>query len=117
MLGKLSWENKSDSRLNFSGGESGSLIISNKFGGLTSEFLEDIVDEGVHDGHGSLGDSSFWMNLLEDSVNVDGESFDSLLVSSEWSFFSWGVSSGFSWHFSFFSFSNLFMIKNPSAYK
>ena len=99
MLGELTWEDKSDSRLNFSGGEGLSFVILNKFTSFTSEFTEDIVNEGVHDGHGSLGDSSFWVNLLQDSVDIDGEGFCSLLVSSDWSFLGWGVSSGFSWHF------------------
>ena len=49
MLGELSWKDKSDSRLDFSGGESVSLVVSNELGGFGSEFLEDIVDERVHD--------------------------------------------------------------------
>ena len=57
------------------------LIISDELGGLGSDLLEDVVDEGVHDGHGSLGDTGLWVNLLEDSVDIDGESLGSLLVS------------------------------------
>ena len=71
-----------------------SLVISNEFGGFGSEFLEDIVDEGVHDGHGSLGDTGVWMNLFQDSVNIDGEGLGSLSMSLGWSsFLGWGVSS------------------------
>ena len=100
MLGKFSWEDKSDGRLDFSAGESVSLVVSHELGGFTGKFLEDIVDEGVHDGHGSLGDTSIWMNLFQDSVDVDGEGLGSLSVSLSWcSFLSWGVSSGFSCHF------------------
>ena len=50
------------------------------------------------------------MNLLEDSVDVDGEGLGSL-GSSLWDssglsgLVGWGVSSGFSWHFD-----NLFVI-------
>ena len=77
-------------------------VVSDKSGGLVGDLLEDVVDEGVHDGHGSLGDTSLWVNLLQDSVDVDGESFGSL-GSSLWglssSVLSWGVSSGFSGHF------------------
>lgn len=72
-------------------------VVSNKSGGLGGDFLEDVVDERVHDAHGSLGDSSLWVDLLEDSVDVDGESLGSL-SSSSWglsSWLSWGVSSGF----------------------
>ena len=99
MLGELSWEDESDSRLDFSGGESVSLVVLDELGGFTGELSEDIVDEGVHDGHGSLGDTGLWVNLLEDSVDVDGEGLGSLSVSSDWGSLGWGVSSGFSWHF------------------
>ena len=73
VLGELSWKDESDSRLDFSGGESMFLVVLDKFGGFTGEFTEDIVDEGVHDGHGSLGDTGLWVNLLEDSVDIDRE--------------------------------------------
>ena len=99
MLGELTWEDESNSRLDFSGGESLFLVVLDKFAGFTSEFTEDIVNEGVHDGHGSLGDTGLWVNLLQDSVDVDGEGLCSLLMSSDWSLLGWGVSSGFSWHF------------------
>ena len=99
VLGELSWKDESDSRLDFSGGEGGSLVVLDELGGFTGEFTEDVVDEGVHDGHGSLGDTGLWVNLLQDSVDVDGEGLCSLLMSSDWSLLGWGVSSGFSWHF------------------
>ena len=57
------------------------LVVSNELGGLLGDLVEDIVDEGVHDGHGSLGDTDLWVNLLEDSVDVDGEGFGSLGLS------------------------------------
>ena len=81
MLGEFSWKDESDGRLDFSGGEGVFLIISNELGGLGSDLLEDVVDEGVHDGHGSLGDTGLWVNLLQDSVDVDGEGLDSLGLS------------------------------------
>merc|ERR1719209_25863 len=34
--------------------------------------LEQVIDKGVHDGHGLRGDSSVRMNLLQDLVDVDG---------------------------------------------
>ena len=83
MLGKLSGEEESDSGLDLSGGESVLLVISDKLGGLEGDLLEDIVDERVHDAHGSLGDTSLRVDLLEDSVDVDGESLNSLLVSGD----------------------------------
>ena len=78
MLGELTWKEESDSGLNLSGGESVLLVISNELGGLMGDLLIDVVDEGVHDGHGSLGDTSVWVNLLEDSVDIDGEGLGSL---------------------------------------
>ena len=52
-------------------------VVSNESGALVGDLLEDVVDEGVHDGHGSLGDTGLWVNLLEDSVDVDGEGLGS----------------------------------------
>ena len=78
MLGELTGEDESDSGLDLAGGEGVLLVVSDELGGLGGDLLEDIVDEGVHDGHGSLGDSGLGMNLLEDSVDVDGEGFGSL---------------------------------------
>ena len=81
MLGEFSWKDESDGRLDFSGRESVLLVVSDELGGLGGNLLEDIVDEGVHDGHGSLGDSGLWVNLLQDSVDIDGEGLDSLGLS------------------------------------
>ena len=105
MLGELSWKDQSDGRLDFSGGESVFLIISDELGGLGSDLLEDVVDEGVHDGHGSLGDTGLWVNLLQDSVDVDGECLGSLGLSLGNSWLGGGSLldgrnlSGFWWHY------------------
>ena len=82
VLSELTWEEETDGSLHFSGGESVLAVVSDESGGLSGDLLEDIIDEGVHDAHGSLGDSSLWVDLLEDSVDVDGES---LLSSAAWS--------------------------------
>ena len=98
MLGELSWKEESDSGLDLSGGESVFLIISDELSGLSGNLLENVVDERVHDGHGFLGDSGFWVDLLEDSVDIDGEGLGSLLGSLDWSgVFLWGVLLG-NWH-------------------
>ena len=102
MLSELTWEEESDGSLDLSGGESVLSVVSHKSGGLGGNLLEDVMDEGVHDGHGSLGDSGLGVNLLQDSVDVHGEGLGSLSSSSgslSSNSFSWGVSSGFSDHF------------------
>ena len=78
VLGKLSWEEESDSSLDLSGGESVLSVVSDESGGLLSDLLEDVVDEGVHDGHGSLGETSLRVDLLENSVDVDSKGFGSV---------------------------------------
>ena len=80
MLGELSGEDESDGGLDLSGGESVLLVVSDKLGGLEGDLLEDVVDERVHDAHGPLGDSGVGVDLLEDSVDVDGEGLGSLLL-------------------------------------
>ena len=80
MLGELSGEDESDGGLDLSGGESVLLVVSDKLGGLEGDLLEDVVDERVHDSHGSLGDSGVGVDLLEDSVDVHGEGLSSLLL-------------------------------------
>ena len=87
MLGELTWEEKSDGGLDLTGGEGVLLVVSDKSGGLRGDLLEDIVDERVHNAHGFLGDASLWVDLLEYSVDVNGEGLDSW--SSLWGGFGW----------------------------
>ena len=77
MLGELTWEEESDGGLDLTGGESVFLVVSDESGGLSGDLLEDIVDERVHDAHGSLGDAGLGVHLLEDTVDVDGEGLGS----------------------------------------
>jgi len=70
VLGQLTGQEESHSSLDLSGGQSLLLVVSDQFGGFATDLLEQVVDEAVHDGHGSLGDTSFGMHLLEHSVNV-----------------------------------------------
>merc|ERR1719486_1765123 len=77
VLGELSWEEESDGGLDLSGGESVLLVVSHESSGFRGDLLEDVVDERVHDAHGSLGDSGLWVDLLEDSVDIDGEGLGS----------------------------------------
>ena len=88
MLGKFSWKKESNGGLDFSRWECVSLVVSDESGGFVADLSEDIWDEGVHDAHRSLGDTSFLVNLLEDSEDVDWEGFGSLSSSGDSSFIS-----------------------------
>ena len=86
MSGQLSGEDELNSRLNFPGGESSSLVESDEFGSLSGNSVEGIMNERVHDVHGLLGDADVGVHLLENLVDVDREGLDSsssgFLVSS-----------------------------------
>ena len=80
MLGELPGEEEADSGLDLSAGEGVLLVVSDELAGLKGDLLEDVIDEAVHDVHGSLGDASLGVDLLEDSVDVHGEGLSSLSV-------------------------------------
>ena len=80
MLCKLSWKHKTNSGLDLAGRKSCLLVVGSKLSCLSSDTLKDIVDEGVHDGHTLLGDSSVGVDLLEHLVDVGGVGFDALLA-------------------------------------
>ena len=77
VLGELTGEEEADGGLDLAGGEGVLLVVADETGGLAGDLLEDIVDEGVHDAHGSLGDAGLGVHLLEDTVDVDGEGLGS----------------------------------------
>ena len=79
MLGELSGEHEADGGLDLPGGEGGLLVVLGKLAGLSGDALEDVVDEGVHDGHALLGDTSVGVDLLEYLVDVRGVGLDALL--------------------------------------
>ena len=72
VLGELPGKEKPHSGLDLSGGDGGPLVVVGKARGLSSESLEDVVNEGVHDGHSLGGNASVGVNLLEHLVDVDG---------------------------------------------
>ena len=78
MLSKLTGKEQFNTGLDFTRRQGSLLVVSDKLGGFQGDFLEDIVDERVHDVHGLLGDTSIGMDLLQDLVDVKRES----LVSS-----------------------------------
>ena len=80
VLGELTGKHEADSGLDLSRGKSGLLVVGGKLSGFGGDALEDIVDEGVHDGHTLLGDTGVGVNLLQDLVDVGRVRFDSLLL-------------------------------------
>ena len=94
VLGELTGEEEADGGLNLSGGESRLLVVSDELGRLGRDLLEDVVDEGVHDAHGSLGDAGIGVHLLEDSVDVHGEGLNSLLLVGNGGFLGDGLGGG-----------------------
>jgi hypothetical protein len=66
-----------DGGLNSPRGESYSLVESDEFGSFGGDSVEGVVDEGVEDVHGLLGDTDIGVYLLEDLVDIDGEGLDS----------------------------------------
>ena len=72
VLGQLAGQKETDGGLDFPGGEGGASVVVGQSGGLGGDALEDIVDKGVHDGHGFAADTGIGVHLLEDFVDVDG---------------------------------------------
>lgn len=62
----LKCESKRNSRgLDLSGRNGGLLVVGSKFGGLGGDALKDVVDERVQDRHGTVGNTSIGVDLLE----------------------------------------------------
>ena len=72
VLGEFSWQKKTDSRLDFPRSDRGSLVVVRKSGGFCGNALEDVVHEGVHDGHGLGADPGVRVDLLQNFVDVNG---------------------------------------------
>ena len=53
MLGELTGQKKTDSSLDLTAGDGGLLVVVSQTGSFTGNTLEDIVDEAVHDAHGT----------------------------------------------------------------
>jgi hypothetical protein len=70
VLGEFSWEEESDGGLDLPGGDGGPLVVVGESGGLGRDPLEDVVHEGVHDGHGLGGDAGVGVDLLQHLVDV-----------------------------------------------
>ena len=75
VLGQLSGEEETDSSLDLPGSDGGATVVVGETAGLSSDTLEDVVHEGVHDGHGLAGDTSVGVDLLQHLVDVDRVGF------------------------------------------
>ena len=72
MLGQFTGQEETDSGLDLSACDGGSLVVVSKTAGLGCDSLKDIVDEAVHDAHGLAGHSGVGVHLFQDFVDVDG---------------------------------------------
>ena len=80
VLGQLSGQEEPDGGLDLPGGDGGPLVVVGQTGGLGGDPGEDVVNEGVHDGHGLGGDTGVGVHLLQHLVDVDGVRLLPLLV-------------------------------------
>ena len=72
MFGQLSRQEEPDSSLDLPRGDGGALVVVSELASLSSNTLEQVVDERVHDAHGLGGDTGVGVHLLQDLVDVDG---------------------------------------------
>ena len=89
MFGEFSWEEKFDSGLDLPGRKSSLSVVSHQFARLVGKSVKSIINKGIHDVHCFLADSDFRVDLLQDLVDVEGESLDSSLGS----LLGWSISS------------------------
>ncbi len=72
MLGQLTGQPETNGSLDFPASDGVLLVVLGKSRRLGSDPLEDVVDKRVHDAHSLAGDTSLWVDLLENLVDVDG---------------------------------------------
>jgi hypothetical protein len=70
VLGKFTGKDKADRSLDLAGGDRALLVVSRQLGSFRGNTLEDIVDKGVQDRHGAVGDTRVRVDLLENLVDV-----------------------------------------------
>ena len=72
MLGELPGQDETDSGLDVPGGDGDPLVVLGKLGSLSSELLEDVIGERIHNTHGLGGDPDVRMDLLENFEDEGG---------------------------------------------
>ena len=65
MLGQLSRKDQPDSSLDLSRCDSGLLVVASQLGSLGGDLVENVIDEGVQDGHGLGADACVWVHLRQ----------------------------------------------------
>ena len=80
VLGKFTRKQKPDGGLDFPRGDGGSLVVVSKTRSFSSNTLENVINEAVHDAHSLAGDSSVGMDLFQHLVDVNGVGFLPLLL-------------------------------------
>ena len=78
VLGQFAGERQADGRLDLAGGQGGLAVVAGELASLGRDALEDVVDEGVHDGHALLGDARLGVHLLQHLVDVRRVRLDAL---------------------------------------
>merc|ERR1712080_769991 len=72
VFGQLPWQKKSYSSLDLPRSDGRSFVVVGELTSFSSNPLEQIVHERVHDAHGLGGNTSVRMNLFKHFVDVDG---------------------------------------------
>ena len=75
VLGQFTGQEKTDSSLDLSASDGGTLVVVGQAGGFGGNSLEDVVDERIHDAHGLAGNAGIGVHLLQDFVDVNGIGF------------------------------------------
>jgi len=94
--------------LDLSGRDCGLLVVCGQLGCLCRDALEDIckmsaidqsgldrlvltVDEGIQDGHGTVGDAGIWVDLLEDCLQESVHCSKGFFFNSDAFWYGWNV--------------------------
>lgn len=75
VLGQFTRQQQTDGSLDLPGCDGRPFVVVSETAGLSSDALEDVVHEGVHDGHSLGGDTGVRVDLLQHLVDVDGVGF------------------------------------------
>ena len=83
VFGQFTGQKQPDGGLDLARTDGRFLVVVGKAGSFSSDALEDVVNERVHDAHGFAGDTGVRMNLLQHLVDVDSIAFLSRRINSD----------------------------------